>query len=248
MDDRQRRLPRPSGLPDGLQGALPCGIDGDRAWAWTSGEPLAWTKAEELDLPLTFHIGTPARRTSSTTADPAARSSTTWRRPPGHARGHPPRGRRCTRPSPRPRVLVAEGGADWVPAIGDRMDEAYRQHGMFVRPRLSRLPSEIVRQQVFASFQHDISAVQVIMTLTTTTCCGATTTRHLEGNLRPHQETLHTVFDGVELEIRDRVLRLVRGSCSRPPSAEPANWKHRPHRGIDAAGVLVGPDLVRTGF
>jgi len=60
------------------------------------------------------------------------------------------------------RILIAEGGAAWVSAIGDRMDEAYRQHGMFVRPELSRLPSEIICQQVYASFQHDKSAVQVV--------------------------------------------------------------------------------------
>jgi predicted TIM-barrel fold metal-dependent hydrolase len=47
------------------------------------------------------------------------------------------------------KILIAEGGAAWVPAIGDRMDEAYRQHGMFVRPKLDRLPSEIVRHQVY---------------------------------------------------------------------------------------------------
>ena len=63
---------------------------------------------------------------------------------------------------PNLRVLIVEGGAAWVPAIGDRMDEGYRQHGMFVRPRLDRLPSEIIRHQGYATFQHDISAVQII--------------------------------------------------------------------------------------
>jgi hypothetical protein len=33
---------------------------------------------------------------------------------------------------------------------------------MFVRPKPSRLPSEIIRSQVYASFQHDRSAVEVI--------------------------------------------------------------------------------------
>ena len=57
------------------------------------------------------------------------------------------------------KVLVSEGGATWGPFIADRMDEGYRQHGAAVRPTLSKLPSRFLYDQVYASFQHDISAV-----------------------------------------------------------------------------------------
>jgi hypothetical protein len=87
------------------------------------------------------------------------------------------------------------------------MDEAYRQHGMFVRPRLSRLPSEIIRQQVFASFQHDISAVQVIEDTHYDNVLWGDDYPHLEGTYGHTQQTLHTIFDGVDDRIRDRVLR-----------------------------------------
>ena len=40
------------------------------------------------------------------------------------------------------KILISEGGATWVPFLGDRMNEGYRQHGMFVRPTLSLLPKE----------------------------------------------------------------------------------------------------------
>ena len=53
------------------------------------------------------------------------------------------------------RVLVSEGGASWVPFLGDRMNESYRQHSMMVEPKLSRSPKEILYSQVYASFQHD---------------------------------------------------------------------------------------------
>jgi len=105
------------------------------------------------------------------------------------------------------KVVVAEGGAGWVPAIGDRMDEAYRQHGMFVRPRLDRLPSEIVRTQVYTSFQHDISAVQVIKDTNYTNVMWGDDYPHLEGTYGHTQETLHQIFDTVEPWIRERVLR-----------------------------------------
>ena len=77
---------------------------------------------------------------------------------------------------PKLRMLVSEGGATWGPAVADRMDEAYRQHAMFVRPILSRLPSEILYDQVYASFQHDKSAVKTSTELGFRNVIGAATT------------------------------------------------------------------------
>ena len=45
------------------------------------------------------------------------------------------------------------------PFMADRIDEAYRQHGAAVHPRHSKLPSEYLYEQVYASFQHNRSAV-----------------------------------------------------------------------------------------
>ncbi len=103
------------------------------------------------------------------------------------------------------RILIAEGGAGWGPAIGDRMDEAYRQHGMFVRPKLSRLPSEIIRQQVYASFQHDKSAVQVVSAMGYRNVLWGDVYPHLEGTYGHTQETLRGLFAGVSDEVRERV-------------------------------------------
>ena len=63
------------------------------------------------------------------------------------------------------KVLVSEGGATWVPYIGDRMNEAYRQHGMFVRPKLAENPKEVLFRQVYTTFQHDVTAVDGYRTL-----------------------------------------------------------------------------------
>lgn len=104
------------------------------------------------------------------------------------------------------KVLIAGGGAGWVPALGDRMDEAYRQHGMFVRARLSRLPSEIIGQQVYASFHHDISAVQIIEDTQYDNVMWVDDYPHLEGTYGHTQETLHQLLDAVDPRIADRVL------------------------------------------
>ena len=183
---------------------FPCGIDDDRAWGLDLWEPL-WTAAERLGLPLTYHIGTGA-------------ANVVYRGPGGAVVNY----METTYPGmrvitqlvaggaldrhPDLKVLIAEGGAGWVPAIGDRMDEAYRQHGMFVRPRLSRLPSEIIRQQVYASFQHDVSAVQVIEDTAYDNVMWGDDYPHLEGTYGHTQQTLHSIFDSVDVKIRDRVL------------------------------------------
>jgi predicted TIM-barrel fold metal-dependent hydrolase len=103
------------------------------------------------------------------------------------------------------RILIAEGGAAWVPAIGDRMDEAYRQHGMFVRPKLSRLPSEIIHQQVYASFQHDKSAVQVVAATGYRNVLWGDDYPHLEGTYGHTQETLRGLFADASDEVRERI-------------------------------------------
>ena len=53
------------------------------------------------------------------------------------------------------RFATIEAGIGWVPWLLDAMDEAYRKHHMWVRPKLQGLPSDYYRAQGFASFQED---------------------------------------------------------------------------------------------
>lgn len=184
---------------------FPCGITDDRAWGLDLWEPL-WTVAEALHLPLAFHIGTGVQNVVYRGPGGAVVNYAETTYPAMRVLTQLVAGGALDR-HPDLKLLLAEGGAGWVPAIGDRMDEAYRQHGMFVRPRLSRLPSEIVRQQVYASFQHDVSAVQVIKDTNYNNVLWGDDYPHLEGTYGHTQETLHTIFADVDDSIRDRVIR-----------------------------------------
>ena len=104
-------------------------------------------------------------------------------------------------------TLVSEGGATWVPFIGDRMNEGYRQHGMFVRPQLSRLPKEILYRQVYASFQHDESAPAALWAMGYHNVLWGSDYPHLEGTFGHTQKTLHELFDDVAPEVRQRITR-----------------------------------------
>ena len=48
-----------------------------------------------------------------------------------------------------------EAGIGWVPWAIWALDEAYRKHHMFVRPKLQQMPSDYFRQCGFATFQED---------------------------------------------------------------------------------------------
>jgi predicted TIM-barrel fold metal-dependent hydrolase len=135
-----------------------------------SWEPF-WTAAEEAGLVLTFHIGTDPVDMSSETVGIA------YRGPGGAILNYVETthsGQRAVTKMvasgaldrhPNLKILVAEGGATWVPFIADRITEGYRQHHAMVRPKLSRTPKEIVYSQVYASFQHDETAIPAMMAM-----------------------------------------------------------------------------------
>jgi predicted TIM-barrel fold metal-dependent hydrolase len=56
---------------------------------------------------------------------------------------------------PRLRFATIEAGIGWVAWLLDAMDEAYKKHHFWVRPKLTRLPSQYFREHGFASFQED---------------------------------------------------------------------------------------------
>src|SRR5439155_1120984 len=53
------------------------------------------------------------------------------------------------------RVVMVECGSGWLAWVLHAMDDAYREHHMFVRPKLELLPSEYFRRQGAVTFQHD---------------------------------------------------------------------------------------------
>lgn len=184
---------------------LPCTMPADKDWGLDLWEPL-WAAAEEHDMVLAYHIGTGGENVVYRGPGGAVVNYMETTYPGMRVVSHLVAGGALDR-HPALKVLIAEGGAGWVPAIGDRMDEAYRQHGMFVRPRLSRLPSEIVRTQVYASFQHDISAVQIIEDTGYNNVMWGDDYPHLEGTYGHTQQTLRDIFESVNPRVQDRVLR-----------------------------------------
>ena len=172
-------------------------------------EPF-WAAAEEANMVLAFHIGT----------DPIGEElGITFRGPGGAVLNYTETtfsGQRAAMKMvasgaldrhPKLKVLVSEGGASWVPFLGDRMLEGYRQHQMMVRPKLTRSPKEILFEQVYASFQHDESAITTYTAQGYKNVMWGSDYPHMEGTWGHTQETLHHLFDGVDEAAKYRMTR-----------------------------------------
>jgi len=57
--------------------------------------------------------------------------------------------------NPDAHILFAEHSAGWLYGLAERMDEVYIGHANQVEPKLSRMPSQIVRDQVHCALQND---------------------------------------------------------------------------------------------
>jgi predicted TIM-barrel fold metal-dependent hydrolase len=62
---------------------------------------------------------------------------------------------------PKIRFATIEAGIGWVAWLLEGMDEAYRKHHFWVRPKLAKLPSEYFREHGFASFQEDPAGLAI---------------------------------------------------------------------------------------
>jgi predicted TIM-barrel fold metal-dependent hydrolase len=174
-------------------------------------EPF-WSAAESANMVLAFHIGT----------DPVDLSKgsgvgVVYRGPGGAVLNYTETtfgGQRAVMKlvasgaldrHPNLKVLVSEGGATWVPFVADRMEEGYRQHHMAVRPKLTRSPREIIYSQVYASFQHDQSAVAAATYMGYRNVMWGSDYPHMEGTYGHTQQTLHELFDTADPAVRQRV-------------------------------------------
>lgn len=187
-----KAIAAPTTLPEGIEYNTP------------ALEPL-WAMLAEAGVPFCFHIGTGPQPLTFTrgpggavinyceTAVPAQRCITHM-----VASGALDR-------NPKLKVMMAEGGCSWIPALVDRMTEAYRQHAMFVKPKLKRDIQEIVYSQVYTSFQHDRSALPVMQATGYDKVMWGCDYPHLEGTFPNTQSILHGLFDGVPDAVRHKV-------------------------------------------
>ncbi len=120
-----------------------------------------WAVVQDCDMPITIHIGTgrdprTARGNGGAVINYAAHALAPAVEPVANlcASGVFER-------FPKLRFATIEAGIGWIPWAIQAMDEAYKKHHMFTRPKLKMLPSEYFRQHGFASFQEDAAGLDL---------------------------------------------------------------------------------------
>lgn len=101
--------------------------------------------------------------------------------------------------NPNTQVVMVESGASWLAALSERMDEVYNAHNFYVRPKLSMLPSEIVRRQVKVSFQYDRACVLSRHITGHQALLFASDYPHMEGTFPNTRGVVTRLFEGVEI-------------------------------------------------
>lgn len=99
--------------------------------------------------------------------------------------------------NPKARIMFAECGAGWLLPLGERMDETYIGHAPMVRPKLGRLPSQIVKDQVYAAFQNDTGCLLNRTVLGLKNMVFATDYPHSEGTFPTSQTVIQDMFTKV---------------------------------------------------
>jgi predicted TIM-barrel fold metal-dependent hydrolase len=170
-----------------------------------SWEPL-WVAAEEAGVAIAFHIGTSDLEDIAPHRGPGAMVQNYVEQSYGGQRAAMKMvSSGALDRHPDLKLIVAEGGASWVPFLGDRMNEGYRQHHGWVKPKLSRLPKEILFDQVYTSFMHDVSAVSTLMSTGYKNIMWGSDYPHVEGTFGHTQDTLHELFDDVPADVQYRI-------------------------------------------
>ncbi|RLA41163.1 MAG: amidohydrolase [Gammaproteobacteria bacterium] len=117
-------------------------------------DPL-WAAIEETGLPLTFHISTGSDPRLATGNGGAVINYVAHALTPAVEPVVTLCASGVLERHPGIKFGVIEAGIGWLAWALDAMDEAYKKHHMYVRPKLQGLPSDYFKAHGFASFQED---------------------------------------------------------------------------------------------
>ena len=105
---------------------------------------------------------------------------------------------------PTVKVACIESGASWLAALAERMDEVYEAHHMFVKPKLSVTPREIIQRQVSASFQTDRACIMSRSVTGNQPLMWGADYPHHEGTFPRSRDVVAHLFDGIDISEREK--------------------------------------------
>jgi predicted TIM-barrel fold metal-dependent hydrolase len=168
-----------------------------------------WAAIQDVDLPVTFHVSTgrdprASRGNGGAVINYVSHSLAPTIEPVANlcASGVLDR-------FPRLRFATIEAGIGWLPWLLTAMDEAYRKHHFWVRPKLRMLPSEYFRAHGYASFQEDPPGLDLAARYGLVDCImWGNDYPHHEGTWPHSAEAIERTMAGLDDAQRARVLGL----------------------------------------
>lgn len=106
--------------------------------------------------------------------------------------------------NPGATVVFVESGASWLAGVSERMDEVHDAHNFYVRPKLTRMPSQIIREQIKCTFQYDRACVMSRSVTGHEALMWGADYPHTEGTWPNSQKVLEDLFDCVEISEREK--------------------------------------------
>jgi predicted TIM-barrel fold metal-dependent hydrolase len=100
---------------------------------------------------------------------------------------------------PGAKVMVVESGASWLAGLAERMDEVADGHALFVKPKLSVKPSEIIKRQIYVSFQYDRACIMSRSVTGHKGLIWGSDYPHHEGTFPHSREVVAHLFDGIDI-------------------------------------------------
>jgi predicted TIM-barrel fold metal-dependent hydrolase len=101
-------------------------------------------------------------------------------------------------------VCVIEGGASWLAALAERMDEVYEAHAPFVSPKLSVTPREVIARQAHCAFQTDRACIMARNVTGTGALMWAADYPHHEGTFPRSREVVGHLFDDIDISEQEK--------------------------------------------
>lgn len=123
-------------------------------------------------------------------------------------------------------VVFVETGAGWLAYACERMDEAYEEHAQWVTPKLSRLPSEIVRGQCHVTLGADRAPILARDITGVAPLMWASDYPHPEGTFPQSRAVVERIFAGVPA---DDIAAIAGGNAARVYGID-----------LDAAAARIG--------
>ena len=198
--DGVEELERAAGLGLGLAGAM-ISVNPILPYSHSAYDPF-WAAAQDLDMPLSLHVGTSRWKPGMDTGGVVLQNPVDFPN-----REYDPRQcingmifARVFERYPKLKVGVVEFEVSWAPYFMSRMDNFYQERAVGVqgeRFKDDMLPSDFFRRNVFLGFQEDALGVQLRHFIGVENLLWGSDYPHAESTFPKSREILEEIFQGV---------------------------------------------------